>query len=282
MEPSNEPDAIHWPSGEKHAALTSCTWPVMRVIGFLLLYGDQRKRVKSSEPDTISSGAAPRTSLNFFSAATACASISGAATPRWSCPPTRRAASVLSAMQFTQWACPSSERTSFVSFGAQTLMVRSCEPEITRPSPLHRTHETDMEWPLRLVTQRPVSASQMRIWPSLDAEAKRGIASERWSGSHAIAFTHFLCAFITRSGATSPLTLRSIARHSATCPSFPPEARKRPHGDHAMQSTQSRWLRSVARGVSVCTSHSLTQWSPDPVARVLPSGEKLEERSASA
>ena len=49
---SKEAEASHCASGEKATLLTSCTWPVMRVVGFLEAAGDQRKTVKSSEPLT--------------------------------------------------------------------------------------------------------------------------------------------------------------------------------------------------------------------------------------
>eukprot|EP00962_Isochrysis_galbana_P006137 scaffold1658_cov115-Isochrysis_galbana.AAC.22 len=143
------------------------------------------------------------------------------------------------------------------------------------PSPPHLRQLTESVCPHSVPALRPVTRSHRRMVPSLEAEARRGV-STTWYGSHAMALTHFRCASITLSGKAGSATDQSASR-----PSLPPDARNFPHGDHATHSTQSRWALRVARGVSVITSHSRTQWSPDPVASTRPSAEKLDDRMAS-
>mmetsp|Transcript_45707 Transcript_45707/g.147172 ORF Transcript_45707/g.147172 Transcript_45707/m.147172 type:complete len:385 (-) Transcript_45707:822-1976(-) len=81
MAPSNEPEASHCPSGEKVTALTSCTCPVSRAIGFLPAAGAHRKTVKSSEPEA-SSSAVPRASAYRCAAPAFAAASSAGATSR--------------------------------------------------------------------------------------------------------------------------------------------------------------------------------------------------------
>mmetsp|Transcript_35290 Transcript_35290/g.89579 ORF Transcript_35290/g.89579 Transcript_35290/m.89579 type:complete len:272 (-) Transcript_35290:485-1300(-) len=250
----------------------------MRAVGFLPAAGDHRKQVKSSEPEASSSPpAASRASANRFLAAAAASAGASGAEPRWSCAPARSAASVESAMQLTQWPWPSSVRTSLPwSCAAHTLHVRSCEPVKSRPSPPQRTQLTDDTCPCSENRQRPLTRSHTRAVPSLEAEQKRPCSGSACSGSHASALTHFLCALITRTGATCG------GAHTDTMPSLPPEMRKRLHADQAMHSTQSLCALSVALGSSVRASHRRTVWSPEPVASIEPSALKLVDSIASA
>mmetsp|Transcript_40595 Transcript_40595/g.135283 ORF Transcript_40595/g.135283 Transcript_40595/m.135283 type:complete len:201 (+) Transcript_40595:381-983(+) len=200
MAPSNEPEASHCPSGEKVTALTSCTCPVSRAIGFLPAAGAHRKTVKSSEPDA-SSSALPRASAYRCAAPAFAAASSAGATPRWSKGPRRSAKSVEAERELTQWPCPSSERTSLLSSGAQTLTVRSCEPEYKSPSPPQRKQVTELACPQSVPAHRPPTRSHSRTVPSLEAEASlQPVAPAEWYGSHARALTHFLCASMTLIG----------------------------------------------------------------------------------
>ncbi|ERL84481.1 hypothetical protein D910_01912 [Dendroctonus ponderosae] len=65
-------------------------------------------------------------------------------------------------------------------------------------------------------------------------------------------------------------------------PSLQPDANLLLSGDQAMQSTQFLCPVPVNLGVCVSTSQNRTVVSPDPLAKYLPSGEKVTEITASA
>lgn len=162
----------------------------------------------------------------------------------------------------TRWVWADNVWIKLPSFGSQILIVLSCEDVYIRPVPPHRTQVTEPLWPVRTLSTRRETMSQIRTVESFDADANRGLPGLcRWYGSHASPIIHLEWPF---NGV--PRGLPDWGSHSLTVLSMLPVAATPAFGDQHTASTQLVWPLRVCTGVPVSQSHILAVPSPLPVS----------------